>query len=296
MDVVHHRTVEVEGFDVFYREAGPADAPVLLLLHGYPSSSHMFRHLIPALAGRYHVIAPDLIGFGRSSAPAVGAFDYTFDRLAAVTLAFLDVLDVERFTIYTQDYGAPVGWRLALARRQAVVGVISQSGNAYEEGFVTAFWEPIWAYGDSPSARNEVALRRALERPAVEWQYKHGVPDPTTVDPDAWEHDLRLLTRPGVDRAQLALFADYRTNRDLYPALQEWFRSTQVPLLAIWGRNDEIFGPAGAEAFSKDLAHAHIELLDGGHFLLESHLADVVKAIIAWGDGIDTWRTGEDRR
>lgn len=282
MTAVHHRATEVEGLDVFYREAGPADAPVLLLLHGYPSSSHMFRHLIPALADRYRVIAPDHIGFGRSSAPTVDAFDYTFDRLAEVTLTFLDTLGVRRFSMYTQDYGAPVGWRLALARPQAVVGVISQNGNAYEEGFVPAFWQPVWAYGDSPSAENEAALRPALERPAVEWQYTHGVPDPTTVDPDAWEHDLRLLARPGVDRAQLALFADYRTNRELYPAVQEWFRSTQVPLLAIWGRNDEIFGPAGAQAFSKDLPHARVELVDGGHFLLESHLAEVVCAIRTW--------------
>ncbi len=282
MTAVHHRTVEVDGLDVFYREAGPADAPVMLLLHGYPSSSHMFRHLVPALADRFHVIAPDHIGFGRSSAPSVDAFDYTFDRLAEVTLAFLDTLGVARFSVYTQDYGAPVGWRLALARPQAVVGVVSQNGNAYEKGFVPAFWAPVWAYGDDPSAHNEEALRPALARPAVEWQYTHGVPDVTTVDPDAWEHDLRLLARPGVDRAQLALFADYRTNRELYPAVQEWFRSSQVPLLAVWGRNDEIFGPAGAEAFTKDLPNARVELVDGGHFLLESHLAEVVRAIRAW--------------
>ncbi|WP_227999001.1 alpha/beta fold hydrolase [Nocardia australiensis] len=279
MVAVHHRTVDVDGLTVFYREAGPTDAPVLLLLHGYPTSSHMFRHLIPALAGPYRVIAPDHIGFGRSSAPSVQDFTYTFDALAEVTRSFLTVLGVHRFATYVQDYGAPIGWRLALASPESILAVVSQNGNAYEEGFVSDFWEPIWAYGALRSAENEAQLRPALSREAVEWQYTHGVPDPSLIDPDSWEHDLALLARPGIDRAQLALFGDYAGNRALYPAVHDWLRSRRVHVLAIWGRNDEIFGPAGAEAFRRDVPDAEIVLLDGGHFLLESHL-DAVAAII----------------
>jgi pimeloyl-ACP methyl ester carboxylesterase len=282
MTTVHHRTVTVDGLDVFYREAGPEEAPVMLLLHGYPTSSHMFRHLIPALARRYRVIAPDHIGFGRSSAPSADAFEYTFDALARVTRGFLDTLGVSRFTVYVQDYGAPIAWRLALSDPHSVEGVISQNGNAYEEGFVPEFWAPIWAYGRHPSPENEAALRPALGREAVEWQDLHGVPDPSVVDPDAWEHDLALLGRPGNDLIQLALFGDYTTNRALYPEVQEWLRSSRVPVLVIWGRNDEIFGPAGAEAFRRDAPQARVELLDGGHFLLESHLDDVADAILEW--------------
>lgn len=279
---VHHRTVSVQGWDVFYREAGSPDAPVLLLLHGYPTSSHMFRHLIPVLAEQYRVIAPDHIGFGRSSAPSVDEFAYTFDALAEVTRGFIDAIGVSRFTVYTQDYGAPIAWRLALDDPGSVEGVISQNGNAYEDGFVPDFWAPIWAYGQDPSPENEAVLRPALGRDAVEWQYLHGVPDPSVVDPDAWEHDIALLARPGNDRAQLALFGDYASNRALYPRLHEWLRTSRVPVLAIWGRNDEIFGPAGAEAFRRDAPHARIDLLDGGHFLLESHFDEVVDAILEW--------------
>jgi len=285
MPTVHHRTIRVDDLDVFYREAGPADAPVLLLLHGYPTSSHMFRHLIPALADRYRVIAPDHIGFGRSSAPAVDDFPYTFDALADVTARFLEEVGVTRYTVYVQDYGAPVAWRLALRDPAAIEGIISQNGNAYEEGFVEDFWAPIWAYAAAPSPENESALRPALERAAVEWQYTHGVPDPTTVDPDAWEHDIALLRRPGVDRAQLHLFGDYATNRELYPRLHTWLRETQVPVLAVWGRNDEIFDAAGADAFRRDVPNARVELLDAGHFLLESNLDDVVEIIREWRGG-----------
>jgi pimeloyl-ACP methyl ester carboxylesterase len=282
MVVVHHRTVSVDGLDVFWREAGPVDAPVLLLLHGYPSSSHMFRHLLPALAGHYRVIAPDHIGFGRSSAPSVDDFDYTFAALTAVAGRFLETIGVTRYTIYVQDYGAPVGWRLALADPSAVVAVISQNGNAYEEGFVPGFWDPIWADAAELTDETRDALRPALGREAVEWQYTHGVPDSSTVDPDAWEHDLALLARPGQDDVQLALFRDYATNRALYPAVQAWIRESGVPVLAVWGRNDEIFAPAGAQAFLRDAPHARIELVDGGHFLLESHLDRVVSAITDW--------------
>lgn len=282
MFTVHHRTVSIDGLDVFYREAGPADAPVLLLLHGYPSSSHMFRHLIPALAGQYRVIAPDHIGFGRSSAPSVDEFEYTFAALAGVTGRFLSTIGVTQYTIYVQDYGAPVGWRLALNDPTAVVGVISQNGNAYEEGFVPSFWDPIWADAAERTSETRDALRPALGREAVEWQYTHGVPDVTTVDPDAWEHDLALLARPGQDDVQLALFRDYATNRDLYPAVHEWLRTSQVPVFAIWGRHDEIFAAAGATAFTRDVPDARVELVDGGHFLLESDLDHVAATITDW--------------
>jgi pimeloyl-ACP methyl ester carboxylesterase len=289
---VHHRTADVGGLTVFYREAGPADAPVLLLLHGYPTSSHMFRHLIPALAGPYRVIAPDHIGFGRSSAPGTAEFAYTFDALADVTRGLLDRLGVHRYAMYVQDYGAPIGWRLALASPGAVLGVVSQNGNAYEEGFVPEFWEAVWAYGADRSPANEARMRPALGREAVEWQYTHGVPDPSLIDPDAWEHDLALLARPGVDRAQLALFADYSGNRALYPAVQEWLRSSRVPVLAVWGRNDEIFAAAGAEAFRRDAPGAEVVLLDGGHFLLESHGDEVAAAVLGFRDRLPGARDG----
>jgi len=282
MVTVHHRTVSVDGHDVFYREAGPVDAPVLLLLHGYPSSSHMFRHLIPTLADRYRVVAPDHLGFGRSSAPSTDEFDYTFEALAAVTGRFLSSLGIERYTVYVQDYGAPIGWRLALADPAAVTGVITQNGNAYEDGFVPSFWDGIWADGAERTAETRDALRPALGREAVEWQYTHGVPDRSTVDPDAWEHDLALLARPGQDDVQLALFRDYATNRALYPAIQDWLRTSGVPVLAIWGRNDEIFAAAGASAFLEDSPEARVELVDGGHFLLESHLDEVAGTIRDW--------------
>ncbi|WP_166982682.1 alpha/beta fold hydrolase [Paramicrobacterium fandaimingii] len=282
MATVHHRTASIDALDVFYREAGPHDAPVLLLLHGYPTSSHMFRHLIPALADRYRVIAPDHIGFGRSSAPSVDDFEYSFDALADVTQKLLTHLGVSRYTMYVHDYGAPVGWRLALANPDSVEGVISQNGNAYEEGFVPEFWAPIWAYAAHRSAENEAALRPALGREAVEWQYTHGVPDTSTIDPDAWEHDIALLERPGVDRAQLTLFGDYATNRPMYADVQAWLRSSGVPVLAIWGKNDEIFAAEGAEAFRRDAPGARIELVDGGHFILESHFDEAVQVIREW--------------
>ncbi|MCL3863286.1 alpha/beta fold hydrolase [Actinotalea sp. K2] len=285
MASVHHRSVAVHGLEVFYREAGPADAPVLLLLHGYPTSSHMFRHLIPALADQYRVIAPDHIGFGRSSAPPVDDFDYTFDALAEVTRQFLEIVGVATYTLYVQDYGAPIGWRLALSDPDAVEAIISQNGNAYEEGFAPDFWEPIWAYGADRSDENEAALRPALGRAAVEWQYTHGVTDASTVDPDAWEHDLALLHREGSDRVQLSLFGDYASNRTLYPAFHEWLRTSHVPVLAVWGRNDEIFTAAGAEAFLQDAPHARVELMDGGHFLLESNLDAVTRVIKEWRSG-----------
>ncbi|WP_330436971.1 alpha/beta fold hydrolase [Streptomyces griseoaurantiacus] len=275
MYAVHHRSATVDGHELFYREAGPADAPTIVLLHGYPTSSFMFRKLIPLLAGDYHVLAPDHLGFGLSDAPPVTEFTYTFDALADLTSALLDRLGVDRYALYVQDYGAPIGWRLALRHPERITAVVSQNGNAYEEGFVESFWADVWAYGENPGPETEPAVRAALTREAIRWQYLHGVPDPSLVSPDTWEHDHALVSREGNDEIQLALFRDYRTNRPLYPPLQEFLRTHEVPVLAVWGRNDEIFGPAGAQAFARDAKDAEVHLVDGGHFLLESHL-DVV--------------------
>ncbi|MPZ84372.1 MAG: alpha/beta fold hydrolase [Actinophytocola sp.] len=272
--MVHHRTATVAGQPIFYREAGPGDAPVVLLLHGFPTSSRMFRHLIPALADRYHVIAPDHLGFGYSAAPA--DVEYTFDMLTDVTEGLLDALGVDRFSMYVQDYGAPIGWRLALRRPSAVRAVISQNGNAYEDGFVPEFWAPVWAYAKNPGPDTEPAARGALEVDAIRWQYLTGVPEPDLVDPDTWVLDHLDMRRPGNEEIQLALFRDYATNPPLYPAVHEYFRASQVPLLAIWGAGDEIFGPDGAKAFARDLPDAEIHLVEGGHFLLESALDTAV--------------------
>jgi pimeloyl-ACP methyl ester carboxylesterase len=279
MVAIRHRFAEVDGRRIFYREAGPAGAPVLVLLHGYPTSSHMFRTLIPLLADKYHVVAPDHLGFGLSDAPTVDEFDYSFDALAQITAGLLSGLGITSYAIYVQDYGAPLGWRLALANPSAITAIISQNGNAYDEGFVETFWEDVWAYAADQNTQTESAIRFALTREAIRWQYLHGVPDPSLVDPETWEHDLALVSRPGNDLVQLQLFRDYATNPPLYPLVHEYFRTSQVPLLAIWGENDEIFGPAGAKAFARDLPGARIELLPGGHFLLESHLDDVATRI-----------------
>ncbi|MFJ9622569.1 alpha/beta fold hydrolase [Streptomyces sp. NPDC101181] len=280
MAAVRHHYTSVHGHRVFYREAGPADAPTIVLLHGYPTSSRMFRHLIPALADRYHVIAPDHLGFGQSATPPADTFDYTFDALTDVTEALLTQLGVRRYAIYVQDYGAPVGWRLALRNPDAVTAIVSQNGNAYDEGFVPEFWAPVWAYAQSPGPSTEEAMRGALSEEAIRWQYLHGVAEPELVDPDTWATDHHEISRPGLDRIQLALFQDYASNPPLYPRLHEYFRSSQVPLLVIWGAEDEIFGSDGARAFAKDLPNADIQLVSGGgHFLLESHLDTVVGAM-----------------
>jgi len=273
--MVHHRTTAVDGHQLFYREAGPADAPAIVLLHGYPTSSFMFRELIPRLAGRYRVIAPDHLGFGQSAAPSAAEFAYTFDALADLTGKLLDQLDVPRYAIYVQDYGAPIGWRLALANPDRITAIVTQNGNGYEDGFVDEFWAGLWAYGENPGPDTEPAVRGALGYDAIRWQYQHGVPDPSLVSPDTWNHDHALISRPGNDEIQLALFRDYSANRPLYPRLHEFLRTHDVPVLAVWGRNDEIFAPAGAQAFARDAKDAEVHLIDGGHFLLESHL-DVV--------------------
>ncbi|RUL90586.1 alpha/beta hydrolase [Verrucosispora sp. FIM060022] len=270
---VRHRYATVRGHRIFYREAGPHDAPTLLLLHGFPTSSRMFRQLIPRLADRFHVIAPDHLGFGHSDTPPADTFTYTFDALANLTEALLTDLGITRYAIYVQDYGAPVGWRLALRTPAAVTAVISQNGNAYDDGFVPQFWAPVWAYAKNPGPDTEPAVREALSVDAIRWQYLHGVDRPELVDPDTWTSDHRDISRPGNDLAQLALFRDYATNPPLYPRLHAYFRQSQVPLLAVWGAEDLIFGPDGARAFTRDLPAAEIRLVPGGgHFLLESHL------------------------
>jgi pimeloyl-ACP methyl ester carboxylesterase len=279
MATVHHRYATVDGHRLFYREAGDAEAPVLVLLHGFPTSSHMFRHLLPALADEYRVIAPDHLGFGLSDAPPVDEFDYTFDALAALTAGLLRSLGVERYAMYVQDYGAPIGWRLVLGEPEAVTAIISQNGNAYDAGFVESFWKTVRDYQSAQTPESEAAVRQFLTLEATRWQYVTGVQDQTLVDPESWSHDYSLLSRPGNDAVQLALFRDYATNPPLYPRLHEYFRTSRVPLLAVWGRGDEIFGPAGAEAFAADLPDADIHLLDGGHFLLESALDEVATLI-----------------
>lgn len=275
MSSVRHRTATVDGHEIYYREAGPADAPVIVLLHGYPTSSFMFRELIPLLADDYHVIAPDHLGFGHSDAPPATEFDYTFDALAELTSGLLDQLGLDRYALYVQDYGAPIGWRLALKNPERISAIVTQNGNGYEEGFVDSFWDGLWAYGANPGPDTESAVRAAMSLEAIRWQYVHGVPDPSVVSPDTWEHDVALVSREGNDEIQLALFRDYQNNRPLYPLLHEYLRTSEVPVLAVWGRNDEIFGPAGARAFAGDAKNAEVHLINGGHFLLESHL-DVV--------------------
>jgi pimeloyl-ACP methyl ester carboxylesterase len=275
MSITHHRYATVDGQQIFYREAGAADAPAIVLLHGFPTSSYMFRNLIPQLSDRYRVIAPDLLGFGLSDAPA--AFNYTFDALTDLTEGLLEQLGVRRYAIYVQDYGAPIGWRLALRHPDAITAIITQNGNGYDAGFVESFWKTVLDYQRDP--QDESAIRAALTLEVTRWQYVNGVADPTVVSPDTWEHDHALLSRPGNDRIQLALFRDYATNPPMYPALHDYLRTSRVPVLAAWGRGDEIFGPEGAEAFAADAHDAEIHLLDGGHFLLES-AGDEVAALI----------------
>lgn len=278
---VHHRHVAVQGRRLFYREAGPHQTPVIVLLHGFPTSSHMYRHLIPQLAEHYRVIAPDMLGFGRSDAPGVEDFAYTFDSLARLTAALLDQLGVHRYAMYVQDYGAPVGWRLALAAPQSVSAVITQNGNGYEAGFFDSSWtRRAQAYGQNPTAATEAAVRGAFTVEDIRWQYLTGAPDESLVSPDTWHHDHALLARPGNDQIQLSLFRDYGNNIPMYPALHAYLRSSQVPLLAVWGEGDQIFGPAGARAFADDAHEPEIHLLEGGHFLLETAGPQVAELVL----------------
>ncbi|HEY6989370.1 MAG TPA: alpha/beta hydrolase [Bryobacteraceae bacterium] len=276
--MIHHRFATVEGNKIFYREAGPKTAPTILLLHGFPTSSHMFRNLIPALAGRYHVIAPDLPGFGFSDAPDRKLFRYTFEGLANVIGRVTEAIGLERYAIYVFDYGAPVGLRLALAHPEKVTAIISQNGNAYEEGLSDG-WNPIQKYWKEPTPENRAALRAFLTPETTRWQYLHGVHDETLIAPEAWDLDSALLARPGNDDIQLDLFLDYASNVALYPKFQEYFRSKRPPLLAVWGKNDPFFLPKGAEAFKRDNPDAEVHFYDTGHFALETHSQEIATAI-----------------
>ena len=276
---VHHRYATVNGQRLFYREAGREDAPALVLLHGFPTSSYMFRDLIPRLAGDYRVIAPDHLGFGFSDTPSVSEFDYTFDALADLTEDLLDQLGLTRYAIYVQDYGAPIGWRLAMRRPQAITAIVTQNGNGYDEGFVESFWTTVWDYQREQTPDTEAAIRTALDVEGIKWQYLTGVDDETLVSPDTWTHDAAMVGRPGNDEIQLKLFRDYATNAPLYPALHDYLRTSRVPVLAVWGQSDPIFGPDGARAFGKDAPDAEIHLLDGGHFLLETAGEEVANLI-----------------
>ncbi|MBS0234654.1 MAG: alpha/beta hydrolase [Proteobacteria bacterium] len=275
---VQYKTADVDGVKIFYREAGPRDGPTLLLLHGFPSSSHMFRDLIPLLADRFHVVAPDLVGFGQSDMPSREAFTYTFDNIAAVIDRFTEVIGLQTFAIYVFDYGAPTGFRLALKHPERVTAIISQNGNAYEEG-LSAGWNPIQTYWKDPSEANRTALRQLLSPDATYWQYSHGVADVSAISPDGYTLDNNYLARPGADEIQLDLFGDYKSNVALYPKFQEYFRKHQPPLLAIWGKNDPFFLPPGAEAFKRDNPNAVVAFLDTGHFALETHATEIATAI-----------------
>ena len=276
MTKYQHATVD--GHKIFYREAGSKTARTILLLHGFPTSSHMFRNLIPTLSDHYHVVAPDLPGFGFSVAPDRKQFRYTFDHLAKVIASFTDAIGLKTFTIYVFDYGAPVGFRLALAHPERITAIISQNGNAYEEG-LSEGWNPIQKYWKQPTPENRTALREFLKPEATKWQYTHGVQDTTLVAPEAYGLDSALLARPGNDEIQLDLFLDYASNVALYPKFQEYFRSKRPPLLAVWGKNDPFFLPPGAEAFKRDIPNAEVQFLDTGHFALETHAQEIASAI-----------------
>lgn len=279
MTEIHHRTVTIDGLDVFYREAGDPADPTLVLLHGFPSSSAMFRTLLDRLGDTYHLIAPDHIGFGQSAMPSVEEFDYSFDKLTAITEALLDTVGIDRFALYIQDYGAPIGLRIAAAQPERITAVITQSGNAYLEGF-TPFWDVLFAHAKDRQA-NEPQVRRLLEPEATKWQYLHGVPADriALVSPDTWTLDQAYLDRPGNKEIQLQLFWDYQFNLDSYPAFQKYFAEHRPPTLITWGANDEIFGADGARAYLRDLPDAELHLLDAGHFALETHGTEIAALI-----------------
>ncbi|MEU8122493.1 alpha/beta hydrolase [Spirillospora sp. NPDC049024] len=274
-----HHTITIQGLDVFYREAGDPANPTLVLLHGFPTSSAMFRDLLRDLADDYHLIAPDHIGFGQSAMPAVDEFDYGFDKLTEITLELLDKLGLDRFALYIQDYGAPIGLRIASRHPERVTAIVTQSGNAYMEGF-TPFWDVLFAHAKD-RLPNEPAVRELLTPDATKWQYTHGVPADRMdrLSPDTWTLDQAYLDRPGNKEIQLQLFWDYQFNLDGYPAFQEYFRTHRPPVLVTWGGNDEIFGPDGARAYARDLPDAEIHILDAGHFALETHGPEIAAHI-----------------
>jgi pimeloyl-ACP methyl ester carboxylesterase len=275
MTAIQYRIADVDGFKTFYREAGRPGAPKLLLLHGFPSASHMFRDLLPLLLDRFHVIAPDLPGFGNSDMPSGG---HSFDRIANAIDRFTEVIGFDRYAVYVFDYGAPTGFRLAVKHPDRITAIISQNGNAYEEG-LSEGWNPIRAYWQDPSQANREALRAFLTPEATMWQYTHGVPDPTMISPDGYSLDNFYLARPGADELQLDLFGDYKSNVALYLTFQAYFRTHRPRLLAVWGRNDPFFLPPGAEAFRRDIPDAVVRFFDTGHFALETHAVEIAAAI-----------------
>lgn len=278
---VTYRTQTVGDVEVFFREAGPADAPVVLLLHGFPTAGHMFRDLIPRLANHYRLIAPDLPGFGNTKAPPRGAFDYTFDNLARIVGDFTEALALKRYALYVFDYGAPIGYRVAMAHPERVTAIISQNGNAYLDGFSDA-WDLWQAYWHEPSAEHREACRKSLDPEVIRnWQYLNGA-DANRVSPDGYTLDNAYLALPGAHEIQLDLILDYRSNIALYPAMQAYFREHQPPLLATWGKNDAHFIPAGAHAYRRDLPMAEVHLLDAGHFALETHAAEIAALMISF--------------
>jgi len=276
--VTHHRSMKVDGINIFYREAGPADGPVVLLLHGFPTSSHMFRNLIPALSDRYRVIAPDYPGYGQSDMPDRATFPYTFDRFAELVDVLLDKLGVTAFALYVMDYGAPVGWRLALKHPARVTGLVVQNGNAYDEG-LKAFWDPIKAYWSDHSEANRKALYVLVAPETTKFQYTDGVSDVSRISPDNWVHDQALLDRPGNADIQMDIFYDYRTNLPLYPLIQAYFRKMQPPTIVVWGKNDVIFPADGAHPYKRDLPDVEFHLFDTGHFVLEDKADEVFPLI-----------------
>jgi pimeloyl-ACP methyl ester carboxylesterase len=277
--MIHYRTAAVGDHQIFYREAGDPNQTTLLLLHGFPSSSHMFRNLIPLLADRFHIVAPDLPGFGFSQSPPRSQFKYTFDNLATVIEAFTEVVRLQRYALYIFDYGAPVGFRLAVAHPERVTAILSQNGNAYEEGLSDA-WDPIRRYWAEPTAENRNAVCDALLTfEGTRWQYTHGVANPEMVAPESYTLDSALLERPGNKDIQLDLFLNYASNLALYPAFQQYFRDAKPPLLAIWGKHDPFFIPPGAEAYRRDNPNAVVKFLDTGHFALETHVEEIAAAI-----------------
>jgi pimeloyl-ACP methyl ester carboxylesterase len=275
MTAIRYRTAKVDGRNVFHREAGAASAPKLLLLHGFPTAGHMFRDLIPLLADRLHIVAPDLPGFGNSDMPHKAN---TFDQIAETIDRFTETIGFDRYAIYVFDYGAPTGFRLAVKHPDRITAIISQNGNAYEEGLSDG-WNPIRAYWQGPSQANRDALRDFLKPEATVWQYTHGVSDPTSVSPDGYTLDNFYLSRPGVADVQLDLFGDYKSNVALYPTFQQYFRTHKPPFLAAWGKNDPFFLPPGAEAFKRDIPNATVRFFDTGHFALETHWTEIAAAI-----------------
>lgn len=278
LSMVHYRYLNLQGHNIFYRESGPRNAPVLLLLHGFPTSSHMFRQLIPQLAQRYRVIAPDLPGFGFTEIAPGSGYRYTFAQLAQTIGAFTEALHLDRFALYVFDYGAPVGFRLALAHPERITAIISQNGNAYVEG-LSEGWNPIQKYWQEPTDANRQALRQFLSPESTKWQYTHGVSDESLVAPESYTLDSALLARPGNAEIQLDLFLDYASNVALYPKFQEYLRNSRPPLLAAWGKNDPFFLPPGAEAFRRDVPDAEVRFFDTGHFAVETHAAEIAAAI-----------------